>query len=43
MKISGGLNFTKLGDAEAEIAGVGRAAFSDNSAMGWGLKAEFTF
>ncbi|MCV6609466.1 MAG: hypothetical protein OIF55_01715, partial [Amphritea sp.] len=43
MKISGGLNFTKLGDAEAEIAGVGRAAFSDNSAVGWGLKAEFTF
>ena len=43
MSISGGLNYTWLGDAFAGVGGVPVAAFSGNTAVGFGLRAEFTF
>lgn len=43
MSITGGLNYTWLGDANAGVAGQPVAAFSGSTAMGFGLRAEFTF
>lgn len=43
MKVSGGLNYTKVGDAIAEVGGTGVTAFTDNHVIGVGLKVEFTF
>jgi long-subunit fatty acid transport protein len=45
MKITAGINYTKLGDAQPETGtpDVARANFSGNSAVGVGVKVGFTF
>jgi len=45
MKLSGGLRYTLLGDAFAETGtpDVARAAFRDNTALGFGLRVGFYF
>lgn len=43
MKITAGINYTKLGDAQPETGGAARADFTDNSAVGIGFKIGFTF
>lgn len=43
LKISGGLNYTKLGDADAGVGGRSVAEFSNSSAVGVGFKLEMTF
>lgn len=43
MKISGGINYSWLGNAFAEVGGQSVASFQDNSALGVGFKAEMTF
>lgn len=43
MKISGGINYSWLGNAFAEVGGQSVASFEDNSAFGIGFKAEMTF
>ena len=43
MSLSGGVNYTWLGDADAGVGGKSQASFRDNHAIGLGLKAEFTF
>ncbi|WP_146585481.1 outer membrane protein transport protein [Puniceibacterium confluentis] len=43
MKISAGINYSKLGDADAGVADRSVAKFRDNSAVGIGFKAEMTF
>lgn len=43
MKISGGINYSWLGNAFAEVGGQSVASFEDNSALGIGFKAEMTF
>ena len=43
MSISGGVNYTWLGDAFAGVADQPVAAFSGSTALGIGLRAEFTF
>ncbi|WP_370268930.1 hypothetical protein [Nioella sp.] len=43
MSITGGINYTWLGDAFAGVADQPVAYFSDNHAIGLGLRAEFTF
>jgi long-subunit fatty acid transport protein len=43
MNFSGGINYSVLGDADAEVAGQSEAAFRDNSSLAIGFKAEFVF
>ncbi len=43
MKISGGINYSWLGNAFAEVGGQSVASFQDNTALGVGFKAEMTF
>jgi long-subunit fatty acid transport protein len=43
MSISGGINYTWLGDANAGVGGQPVASFSGSSALGIGLRTEFTF
>jgi long-subunit fatty acid transport protein len=43
MSISGGVNYTWLGDAFAGVADQPVASFSGSTALGIGLRAEFTF
>lgn len=43
IKISGGINYSWLGDADAGVAGIKAAEFRDNHAVGIGFKAEMTF
>ncbi len=43
MKLSGGINYSMLGDAQAEVGGVSQASFSDSSSLAIGFKAEFVF
>lgn len=43
VNISGGLNYTVVGDANAGVAGQPVATFTDNHVLGVGLKAEITF
>lgn len=43
MKITTGINYTQLGDAQAETADVARADFNNNSAFGIGMKIGFSF
>ncbi|WP_243613786.1 outer membrane protein transport protein [Shimia aestuarii] len=43
INITGGVNYTWLGDANAGVAGVPVASFNDNHVIGVGLKAEITF
>ncbi len=43
LTFSGGINYSWLGDAVAGVAGQPVASFTDNSALGVGVKAEFTF
>ena len=43
LTLSGGVNYSILGDAKAEVGGVSQAEFEDNSSFGWGFQAEFTF
>ncbi len=43
MKFSGGINYSKLGDADAGIGGNSVAEFRDNSSVGIGFRAEMTF
>ncbi|QFT63240.1 outer membrane protein transport protein [Roseivivax sp. THAF30] len=43
MNISGGLNYSWVGDADAEVGGNAVASFEDNHAVGIGLRAEVTF
>ena len=43
LKLSGGINYSWLGDANAGVDGTPVARFTDNSAIGVGLKAEFSF
>ncbi len=43
VNISGGINYTVLGDANAGVADQPVAAFTGNSVLGIGIKAEITF
>lgn len=43
MNISGGINYSKLGDARPEVGGTAVANFEDNSSVALGFKAEFFF
>ncbi|MBS0122683.1 outer membrane protein transport protein [Thetidibacter halocola] len=43
LKISGGINYTRVGDAVAEVASVGVANFKNNHLVGVGIKAEISF
>ena len=43
VNISGGINYTKLGDARAEVAGQPQATFSSSSALSAGLRVEILF
>lgn len=43
INISGGINYTKLGDAEAEVAGSSQASFSGSSAISAGIRFEMLF
>lgn len=41
--LSGGIDYSVLGDAEADVGGVSQASFAYNSSLAIGFKAEFTF
>lgn len=41
--LAGGINYSILGDATPEVAGVGQAEFEGSSSFGIGFRAEFTF
>ncbi|MEO0402007.1 MAG: outer membrane protein transport protein [Pseudomonadota bacterium] len=43
MTISGGVNYSWLGDARPEVAGQPVASFTDNSSLAVGFKIDFTF
>jgi hypothetical protein len=43
MKITTGINYTQLGDAQAETSDTARADFTDNSAFGIGVKIGYSF
>lgn len=43
IKLSGGVNYSWIGDADAGVAGTKAAEFRDNHAIGIGFKAEITF
>ena len=43
MKITAGINYTMLGDADPATAGAARANFSGNTALGIGVKVGFSF
>jgi long-chain fatty acid transport protein len=43
MKISGGINYTWLGDAQPQTGGVGRASMTDNTLIGVGVKVGWSF
>lgn len=43
VEVSGGIRYTKLGDAFAETAATPRAQFTDNSAVSAGLKIAYKF
>lgn len=43
MKISGGINYTKLGNATPRTGGVQRATFDGNKAIGIGVKVGYSF
>ncbi len=43
LNVSGGVNYSWLGDADAGVAGRPVASFEDNHAVGVGLRGEFTF
>ena len=43
VEISGGVSYTKLGDANPQTANTGRASFTDNSALAFGLKIGYRF
>jgi long-chain fatty acid transport protein len=43
MKVTAGVNYTKVGDAQPQTADTARANFSGNSAVGVGVKVAFTF
>ncbi len=43
MTVSGGINYTKVGDANAAVGGAGVATFTDNSVIGVGLQVKFEF
>ena len=43
MVISGGINYSWLGDARPEVAGQPVASFTDNSSVAVGFKIDFTF
>ncbi|MGB1235961.1 MAG: hypothetical protein ACPG5U_09515, partial [Planktomarina sp.] len=40
---SGGVNYTKLGDATIQTGGTARGTFSDNSAKGFGFSVAYEF
>ncbi|MGV6838881.1 MAG: OmpP1/FadL family transporter [Planktomarina sp.] len=43
MVISGGVNYTKVGDADAALSGTTVATFEDNSVLGFGIKVGMDF
>ncbi len=43
MNLSGGINYSWLGDANAGVAGQTAATFRENTSFGFGLQAQFTF
>jgi long-subunit fatty acid transport protein len=43
MDIAAGIRYTDIGSANAATGGVGQVAFTDNSAVSFGLKIGFTF
>ncbi len=43
VNISGGINYTKLGDARAEVAGTGQASFTGSSALTAGFQVQILF
>lgn len=43
MKVTVGVNYTKIGDASPATSGTSRASFSGNSALGVGVRVGFTF
>ncbi len=43
MTISGGINYTMLGDADAGVGGVAAASFEDSSALAIGMQVKYEF
>ena len=43
MTVSGGVNYTMLGDADAGVGGQAVASFTDNTALAVGLKVAYSF
>lgn len=43
MKITTGINYTKVGDAQPETAAVARASMEGNTSVGVGIKVAYTF
>nr|WP_092078026.1 outer membrane protein transport protein [Poseidonocella sedimentorum] len=44
MKITGGVSYVRIGDAETTLDGTSQATeFDDNSAIGWGLRIGYAF
>ncbi|NBZ87999.1 OmpP1/FadL family transporter [Stagnihabitans tardus] len=43
MKTTFGVNYTRLGDAQPATAGAARASFTDNEALGLGVRVEYRF
>lgn len=43
MSISGGINYTWIGDAQTALSATARSSFTDNSAVGIGVKVGYSF
>lgn len=43
MKITGGINYTKLGDSTPRTGGIARANFTDNDAIGVGIRIGYSY
>ena len=43
LNVSGGINYSLLGNADAGVGGVAVANFTDNSAVGFGFKLQYEF
>ncbi|MEM6761020.1 MAG: hypothetical protein AAF601_16215, partial [Pseudomonadota bacterium] len=43
LEVTGGINYSWLGDAEADVGGVSQASFTDNSSFAVGFNVKFTF
>lgn len=43
MKVTAGINYTKVGDANPQTGGASRGSMTDNSALGFGIKVGYSF